>query len=153
MLGDYRVQSGAHEQIDQQVDDLAGAAAHEQLIGAHSVAGGDLVPEQVAAAVGIAIQFTKRRLDRLDRARRGADRILVGGELYRLSDPEFALDFFDGLAGLVRGERGNSGQDEIFNLYQCSIKVGFNPRPASLQDTIRILSKKGSCAQAPSTRA
>ena len=69
----------------------------------------ELMTQRPAGAVGVAMDIVERRGDRGDRLGRGAHRVLVGGELGRLADPQFALDLFDRLAGLVGMERGNRG--------------------------------------------
>ena len=64
------------------------------------------------------MEIAERRANRGDRLGRRTDRILVGGELGRLADPQFALDLFDRLAGLVGMERSNRGQNQIVGFYQ-----------------------------------
>ena len=109
---------GRRKEIDQQVQNLARARAHENLLGAHLMPGRELVAQRPARAVGVAMEVAERGANRGHRHRRRTDRILVGGELGRLADAQLALDFFDRLAGLVGMERGNRGQNQIVGFYQ-----------------------------------
>src|SRR5208282_437313 len=153
MVGKDRIQARPDEQEREQVDYLDRARGREDVFGGKLVALCDLAAQFVTGAVRVAVQFGERRLDSLDRARRRAERVLIGGELDRFTDAQLALQLLRRFPGLVRRDRGYGGQDQVFDFCQGSAGVSVTRRPTFLQDMIQAPSKKGLCVRAPSARA
>ena len=85
-------------------DQLVGAVADEELAGRDVEAPGERRAERGGAAVGIEVDARGLARDRLDDARRGAERVLVGGEARELRDPELRGELLEGLARVVGDE-------------------------------------------------
>src|SRR5690606_30365243 len=101
--------AGAEEGLGDQLEDLVGAAAEDELLGPHAELRGEPLAQPEARAVGIAVHAAERGADRLDGLRRGAERVLVGGELDHALQAQLALDLLDRLAGPGGIERGDPG--------------------------------------------
>src|SRR5205823_9624640 len=98
----------------------------------HPEALGQPALEIEGGAVGIAVQVAERGRDRGDGLRRGAERVLVRGELDRVADAELALELLDRLAGRVRGERPDPLRHEGAHVHQASGgAAGYEPRTLS----------------------
>jgi hypothetical protein len=95
-----RAEKAAHDQLDE----LVGAVAHDDVLGGEAVTPRQRHPKIVGAAVGVAVEMAQRVRDRLEHPLRGRERILVGGELDDVGEAELALELLDGLPGLVGGD-------------------------------------------------
>src|SRR5690606_17277981 len=97
------------ERLGDELEDLVGAAAEDELLGTHAELRGEPLAQPEAGAVGIAMHAVERGADRFERLRRGAERVLVRGELHDAVQAELALDLLDRLAGHVGRQRGDPG--------------------------------------------
>ena len=95
---------GAHERPHEELDELVGPVAQDNVVGVDPMAPGECVAQVEAAAVGIAVQLAECGRDGLLDALRGRQRVLVGGELDGVLDAQLALELLDGLPRLIRGD-------------------------------------------------
>src|SRR4030095_2756476 len=80
-MGDHRLVAGTHEGPREQLDQLVGAAAEDDVIGGDPVATGQCLGEVVAGAVRIAIELVQRVGHRPLHLLGRRQRVLVGREL------------------------------------------------------------------------
>ena len=104
--GDDLVNAGTGEGVEEQLDDLVGAVAEDDVLAREAELLRDGVPEMEAAAVGIEMGALQLLAHRGHGEGRRAEGILVGGELDHEPgvEPELARDIIDRLARLVRDE-------------------------------------------------
>src|SRR5205814_3194076 len=81
--------------------------AERDLVEGYAVPRRERLPQQVAAAVRVSVQFGEPALHRLDRRGKRSERAFVGRELDDACEPELALHLLDRLARLVRNELGD----------------------------------------------
>ena len=113
MLRVDRVQPRTQIKKPEQVEHLDRARRRKHPLDANLMMRRDFRPQLVTRAVGVAIQLGQRRLNRLDRARRRPERILVRRQLDGIDDSELALQLLDRLARLVGSKRGDGREYEI----------------------------------------
>ncbi len=86
------------------VDELAGPASDDDLLRGNAVALRERAAEERGRSVRVEVHGGRDREGRGHRLRRGAQRVLVGGELHGAGDPELTLDVLDRSSRDVRGE-------------------------------------------------
>ena len=114
-IPDDRVIAGLREGPAREVDELVRAVADDDLVHRHAVVRGERFAQRVRGGVRVATERRGRSHERLGDPRRGAERVLVGGELHRVLDAELALELFDGLPGDVGDEAFDVGRDEAIH--------------------------------------
>src|SRR2546430_13618773 len=96
--------AGVEHRLRDPVDQRVSAGPDRELLELHTVALGERRTKPVGPTVRIAVQLTRRALQRLERLWERPERPLVRSELDDALEPELALDFFNRLSRLVRDD-------------------------------------------------
>ena len=93
--------AGVAEELRDELDDDLGAVSDDHVLGVHAVGLGEDVLEVEEALLRVLPEVVELAADRLERPRRRAPGVLVGGELDDVGEAELALHLLGGVAGDV----------------------------------------------------
>ena len=113
LLRVHRLVARQQEAAAREFQQLVGAVAQDHQVRRHVPVPGQRLAQIMPAAIRIPMNARQGLPQGLQRQRGRAQGVLVGGELHRVGDPEFALHFFDWLAGGVRDEAAQIRGGEI----------------------------------------
>src|SRR5256885_3986758 len=104
--------AGVEHRLRDPIDQRVGAGPDRDLPELHSVALGERRTKPVSPTVRIAVQLTRRALQRLERLWKRPEGSLVRRELDDALEPQLALDLFDRLPRLVRDDVLERGPEQ-----------------------------------------
>ena len=103
ILGHDHLGAGRDQRVADELDDFVRAVAEDQVGGRHAEFGGELLLQVEGIAIRVEIHLRQRLAHGGQGEARGAERVLVRGELDDAvgGQPEFAGDFLDRAARLI----------------------------------------------------